>query len=206
MKKKILISIIIIVIAILILFGINYLRNYFILKDIYNKNAGYLDSLNNFYYKKIINSDDIQETEIYYKDGIYLDNSYKNNQKKSFIWKNINTDEFFGGEYLEDGTFKEFSKEEFNEYNPKYTDNYAKVLFDETENLNNVIKANIFRFIPTDENCYIINTQGFQKKVDKETGTVKAISVISENETTMETSIILEINTVTEQDVIKPSI
>lgn len=132
MKKKILISILAILLLIVILFSLNYLRNYFILKDIYNKNNGYLNNANNFYYKETIHffaTNDIQECEVWYKDGIHLSIFSQNNQKSSLIWENTNTGDFFGGEYLENNSFQEFSKEQFEGYNPKETNTFSKILF-----------------------------------------------------------------------------
>lgn len=209
MKKKILKIFAIILLILLVLFALNCLRNYTIIKDIYTKNNGYLNNLSNFHNKTIIKfleNNITQEHELWYKDGIYLSTTTQNNEKKSFIWENINTKEFFGGEYLEDGTFQEFSKEQFEEFNPKETDTYLKILFDSSETFAGVFKANIFRFIISEGNCYIINTPYFQKNVNKNSGLIESIRNVKKNTRYTETTVIFEENVVTDENITKPSI
>lgn len=75
MKKvwKILIAILAILV---ILFLVNLIRNYTILKGIYSTNEKIIENHSNYYFKKSIFSEDLKEVELvvedYHKDNLYL--------------------------------------------------------------------------------------------------------------------------------------
>lgn len=208
MKKKILKIFLTILILVLILFAVNYFRNYLILKNIYNKTNGYLDNINNFYYKetKYISNSSIQDHEYWYKNGIYLAKFSQNGKILSLIWGNLNTNESWGGEYLEDNTFQESPENTWKEFNPKTQDTYSKVLFDELDTFKDVVKSNMFRFIPCINNCYIINTPNFQKNINIDSGLVKNCNSIFKSAQNYETTSFLIENIVTDKDVVKPAL
>lgn len=88
----------IIAVVLLILVIISISRNLFIFKSIYDVNSKLIDTLGeNYCYTKttIVNGNDelSSRKELFYKDGIYLENVYLNNEKINIYYFNTNTDD-----------------------------------------------------------------------------------------------------------------
>lgn len=205
MKNKILKTSLIILVVLLILFGLNFFRNYKILKEIYNETDGFLENATNLYTKVIhkIGDNYIQEYEILYKDGKYNYKFSQNGKMLTLMWGNLNTQEFIEYELADDGTYQK--REPVFSENPNLEDGDFKLLFEEAT-FEEAIKSNIFRYINTINDCYVINLRGDRKIVNKDTGfVVHTVSMLKELQIYQYSSYMLE-GIVKDEDVEKPNL
>ncbi len=191
--------------VLLILFGLNFFRNYKILKEIYNETDGFLENATNLYTKVIhkIGDNYIQEYEILYKDGKYNYKFSQNGKMLTLMWGNLNTQEFIEYELADDGTYQK--REPVFSENPNLEDGDFKLLFEEAT-FEEAIKSNIFRYINTINDCYVINLRRDRKIVNKDTGfVVHTVSMLKELQIYQYSSYMLE-GIVKDEDVEKPNL
>ena len=170
MKKKILTVIIAILIAIILLFLGNLLRNYIILKGICNSTNEFKNSRQGYHfvssnYNSIVGT--IRE-DVYFYDGEYFDITYLNNELYSMCWYDSNTKEGISTDkYLEETDEVPKSDTSFLE---NYADNFL-ITSGESNNIaiSQLLKNNLFRFINSKDGNYIINYNGTTSYVNKKT-------------------------------------
>lgn len=194
MKKNI--KILCIIIAILfLLFILNTVKNYFFINNLISTSKEYLKSLNNYYalqeYSTTINSNKFYaKIEQYYKDGVYLDKIYQNNELTNINWINTITGE---KHYFDIAN----SKENF----PIDDDNYS-ILFN-LEDLK--LSQYFFNLLIFKDNPYYIslgnNTYIYY---NKNTKICEKYEVISDLPVTLTYSI--KKNCVTDADIKKPEL
>lgn len=198
--KKVLKYVIIILIIILVIFAINLARNYFILKDIYEKNENYLENCNNFYYSedRTLSDGITTKLEIWYKDNISLIKNYQDEELISIIWQNWETNEILitPEKESEGAPTTPFlnEKETMEEI----------LLFNKRVSFDEVFKANILRIIGKEGNNYIINDDIYQKKVNKDTGMVEEFTTALKQSRFWVEKDKIELNKVTDDDIIRP--
>lgn len=170
MKKKVLTVIIAILIAIVLLFLGNLLRNYIILKGICDSNNEFKNSRQGYHfvssnYNSIVGT--IRE-DVYFYDGEYFDITYLNNELYSMCWYDSNTKEGISTDkYLEETDEVPKSDTSFLE---NYADNFL-ITSGESNNIaiSQLLKNNLFRFINSKDGNYIINYNGTTSYVNKNT-------------------------------------
>lgn len=205
--KKILHWIIIFFIVIVFLFFINGIRNFIILKRIYNLNKNFVPATN-YSIRYEANSPFFGKTKInyYFKDNIYffkeiITINQTNKEYDSFIWHNLETDEFIALTSDENG--KLVNDENQEKTNISMLDGY--ILFGEDYSLdfNRLFIINMFNIIQIKDNCYEIKVDNndFQKDyINKETGLLQKIITKDNVVITM----LYEQNNVTLEDISKP--
>lgn len=189
---------------VLVLFIINFFRNYFILKNIYEIGNSF-DPGPNFHINKIseMKISDIEEiVDFYYKDGKYLNIEEHKNIDTGISDKNIS-----------------FYDEKINEYYKVIIDENGNIITNETENQINksnyieqiiycnsynfgyLLKKHIFKIIREDENCYVFSSEkDTDIYVNKKTGLMERL--ISEK-LGYDVKFTFEENTVKDEDINK---
>lgn len=201
-KKKLFLLIFLIILLFFIYFNI---KNFIILKDIYNKNL--LLDFNNFYYEELNTSTDFSNTiKVYAKDNIYLSCIHSTFQKENDFyeiqWTNSTTNESI--------IFNK-SKETNNEWKQSSTkitiDNYKSLVstsYITNSSFINVFISNLFNNIKLDENnTYLIKVNGYDCYLDNSTYQCKKIVSKKYNNTYIEMS--LQENIITE-NIIEPTL
>ncbi len=181
--KKFLKFIVILVIIFIAFFIINFCRNYFILKNIYNLGMEF-ETNNNYSIQEKINTTNVNQViNYYYMDGRYL---YIEEQDKNYnrvIFHNIDTKEYIELTANENGELtpadNQIQKDESN-----FIDNF---IYYKNSNFSDLLKKNIFKIIKEDNENYIINLSNQYEYVDKANGLLKKIISVKNN-------IILEVN------------
>lgn len=209
-KKIVLICIAVICIAFFIL----NIKNYILIKKIYNENANI--EPNDFYYKEILKKDNIENVEeVFCKNNIYLIKANykysKNGDEKIFQcieWLDFTTKDFKIFEKNEDSKYewREATQiSDFDIYNPKDVI-YDLFFISKNYNLKDLVIANLFNNIKLDdENFYIIKIDGFDCYVDKDTYLCKKIISNNENKEMEYTSgsVVEEISKIRIEDLTK---
>lgn len=193
--KKVFKGIIILAIIAIILFVTNYIRNNIIINEIFevqnNMNLG-----SNYYIKTSVDSQmENSYSELYVKDDIYVEKSYINNKLEKIDWYNKITEEIKRLEEDENGELKAVEVEKIDG-----PESFIEILlpFKEISLKNEVKKLNLFKVIKEIDGCYEI------KIADNEYVLINKDSKVAvkflKNEQ-YEIKVLLEINTVTEDDV-----
>lgn len=168
MKKffKIIFILLVILIA---LFIINFCRNYFILKRIYDLGNNF-KATENYHIQKNINTSFGKEfINYYYKDkkSLYIDEEDGDSRKYNTIgFYNKDTDEYI--EFTSDDN-GQLIKNENPTKNAK-SDFIEDFIYCKSYDFSDLLKKNIFKIIKEDKENYIINLNNQNEYVNKETG------------------------------------
>lgn len=193
--KKVFKGIIILAIIAIILFVINYIRNNIIINEIFETQNN-MDLGSNYYIKTSVDSQmENSYSELYVKDDICVEKSYINDKLEKIDWHNKATDEFKRLQENENGELKAVEVEKIDG-----VESFIEILlpFKEISLKNEVKKLNLFKVIKEIDGCYEI------KIADNEYVLINKDSKVAvkflKNEQ-YEIKVLLEINTVTEDDV-----
>lgn len=168
MKKKFFIVITILI----ILFLINFCRNYFILKKIYNLGSNFETGENYRVQEKINTIYDNTVINYFYLDKNYL--YIEENQNSNYncvIFHNLDTNEYSefiineNGELLLSDNQIQDNKSNFIE----------KFIYYKAYDFSYLLKNHIFRIIKEDSESYIINVNNQDEYIDKQTGLLRKI-------------------------------
>ena len=221
MKKKILLTILAILVILIALFLINLGRNYLILKKIYDSNTDFTSTLSNSYFEQTTDFfNDLNnylptiQTTLYSYNGIYLLKTYDDGISSSTLWYDSNTNEsifFDDNEALQDlydlNSDGSTSVDELgiNLYNTDtlFTGVYSNLLLhnfgDENTVISTILYQNLFTPLIAKNNCYVFKFNELTIYLNKETNLIEKI--INDNATI---SYKVEKNIVTSEDVAKP--
>ena len=171
MRKFIKILFIVIIIFIM-LFIINFCRNYFILKKIYNLGSNFEAGENYRVQEKINTIYDNTVINYFYLDKNYL--YIEENQNSNYncvIFHNLDTNEYSefiineNGELLLSDNQIQDNKSNFIE----------KFIYYKAYDFSYLLKNHIFRIIKEDSESYIINLNNTNEYIDKTTGLLKQV-------------------------------
>ena len=218
MKKKILLTILAILVILIALFLINLGRNYLILKKIYDSNTDFTSTLSNSYFEQTIDFSNeympTAQTILYSYSGTYLLKTYNDNVPYSVLWYDSNTDEsifFDDNEALQDlydlNSDGSTSVDELgiNLYNTDtlFTGVYSNLLLhnfgDENTVISTILYQNLFTPLIAKNNYYVFKFNELTIYLNKETNLIEKI--ITDNATISDK---VEKNIVTREDVAKP--
>ena len=193
MKKiyKILITIITIL---LLLFLINFVRNYFILKIIYNAGNSFNQGDNYKIQEKINTSHSNDTISIYYLNNKYL--YEEKNDKEEYIriiFQNLNNNEY--SEFISNasGTLTPvYVQEQDNK-----SEYIKQFIYCKNYKFSDLLKNNIFKIIKKDNECYIINISNQYEYINKKNGLLTKIKSSINN---IDIEIIFEKNVVDEKN------
>lgn len=179
MKK--IVKIFVVIILVLLIVAIVFIaRNFFILKSIYEVNSNLIDTLGeNYHYveKTMVNGHDelSSKSEIFYKDGIYLNNVYLNNEKINIYYFNTNTDERKYLYVVEDGKFQLGQTNISEAWLKRFSFGMGYPENDVEEFKIQFLKQSFTAYIKTDYNNYIIKlNNGSILTFDKNTKVIKS--------------------------------
>jgi hypothetical protein len=212
--KKVLKILIIILIVLVILLILNAIRNYKILKEVFETEKKFLINNQNFYFELKENLENGEQGYIssksYYKDGILNKISIWNNENSNEItyniyWQSESEKIFYEVEISskDENTKKEYTKSKYNE---KILEDLklrlSTLKISALGNLNLYMKANLFNFIISEDNCYkIAYTNGKNYYVNKDTGLIEKSIYKNSEGTKYISEYKYSENTVTDKDV-----
>lgn len=174
--KKIRKILIVLVIILIVLFLVNLIRNYAILKDIYNSNEELSKEMSNYYFKMTILSEDSEVeavTEIYHKDNLYLKKTDFANDLGIILY-NSDTKEIFRND-PENSTSVADKDLDFSLENIVYLSQLTI-----REDFNQVLLGYLLKPITSDKDNYIIKTFNNKYLVNKETKLISE-SMVNQN-------------------------
>ena len=193
--KKVFKGIIILAIIAIILFVTNYIRNNIIINEIFevqnNMNLG-----SNYYIKTSVDSQmENSYSELYVKDDIYVEKSYINNKLEKIDWYNKITEEIKRLEEDENGELKTVEVEKIDG-----PESFIEILlpFKEISLKNEVKKLNLFKVIKEIDGCYEMKIANNEYVLINKDSKV-AVKFLKNEQ--YEIKVLLEINTVTEDDI-----
>ena len=182
----------IVITILIILFLINFCRNYFILKKIYNLGSKFETTENYRVQEKITTLNNKVVKNYYYMDKKYLYIEETQIQDKNYnyiIFHNLDTDEYSkfvanenGELILTDNQIKD-SKRDFIE----------SFIYYKFYEFSDLLKKSIFKIIKEDSENYIINVNNQDEYIDKQTGLLRKIVSISND---IDVEVIFEKNVV----------
>lgn len=182
----------IVITILIILFLINFCRNYFILKKIYNLGSNFETGENYRVQEKITTLNNKVVKNYYYMDKKYLYIEETQIQDKNYnyiIFHNLGTDEYSkfvanenGELILTDNQIKD-SKRDFIE----------SFIYYKFYEFSDLLKKSIFKIIKEDSENYIINVNNQDEYIDKQTGLLRKIVSISND---IDVEVIFEKNVV----------
>lgn len=168
------------VIIFIILFLINFCRNYLILSKIYDLGSKFETSENYHIQEKTSTSHSKIVINYYYLDRKYLYIEEEQEQDKKYnriIFHNLDTEEYSEFTSNENG---ELILNENSIKNNK--SNFIETfIYYRAYEFSDLLKKNIFKIIKEDSENYIINVYNQDEYIDKETGLLKKITSISNN-------------------------
>ena len=177
MKNKTTKIIFIVLLIIIILIIINLIRNYSIIKEISNSNERFKENIgkiNNFYLLKETKSSSEDgymdvKTEVYYKDGTYLekvDGNVNDEKNITITWYDYNNK---NGIRISNNTEEEISVNDI----PKIS-NLLDIYKISNENIINVLFSK-YLFVPISikENSYVFNDSGTITYINKDNKLIK---------------------------------
>lgn len=214
--KKFLKIIVLIIVILAVLLVINTIRNYTILKKIYNLNKELEASLENWYYECTIdNTNAINRTSksvVYNYGNIYVSKEYANDVLLSTTWINTDTGESLQLIYDSYGNFADYVENDADStsYNTSYQVALLSSLIDgNSENAYaKILMQNLFNPIKKENGCYAFNwnnTINATVYVDSDTGIIRKEKVhngISSNSC----ELVLKNNATLQTEVEKPEI
>lgn len=174
----------------IMLFVINFFRNYFIIKKIYDLGSKFEISENYHVQEKINTSNSKIVINYYYLDKKYL--YIEEEQNKNYnriIFHNLGTEEYSeftaneNGELILTDNQGQNSKSDFIE----------AFIYCKSYKFSELLKKNIFKIIKTDGENYIINMHNQDEYIDKETGLLKQVK---SNKNNIDVEVIFEKNVV----------
>ena len=166
-------------IAIILIFVLFNIKNFFILKKIYDNNEKI--TLNNFYYQELsYNNTFNNQSTIYCKDKKYLLNYCSTTNNTTYyeaIWVDDNTGEFIAYENSNKTNNEWKSKNDYIKYsidNPKSIVSVCHVSYN--NNLIDLIISNLFNNVKTNKDgLYYIKANNYEYYIDKNTYICKKI-------------------------------
>ncbi|MCI8310074.1 MAG: hypothetical protein HFJ45_07965 [Clostridia bacterium] len=170
--KKILRFIMTILILVFVIFIINLVKNYMIIKKIFEKNYEFETSLKSYTYEEI--STDSSETlkkVVVFQDGFYMCKSYINNELKNIKWFDSNTDRI-----VEINENNEIIEELIRDskIDTEFMNFYKNVLItgicketEKAECINKILKENMFNKISEKDNSYVLKFNDMVIYIDK---------------------------------------
>ena len=177
MKSKVAKIILIVLLIIIVLILINLIRNYSIIKEISNSNERFKENIgkiNNFYLLKETKSSSEDgymdvKTEVYYKDGTYLekvDGNVNDEKNITITWYDYNNK---NGIRISNNTEEEISVNDI----PKIS-NLLDIYKISNENIINVLFSK-YLFVPISikENSYVFNDSGTITYINKDNKLIK---------------------------------
>ena len=170
MRNKILEIFSIIIIIIGLLFIINFIRNFIILRNIYNLSKDF-DNSTNYYVE--INTTTLQgnsRIEEYYRDGLTLTKFITNNKIDYIIWHNNKDGEIIYLKKDEDENIVQIDMDKDKMY---FYINSIK--FAQNNSFGDILIKNLFNIIKTDKNAYKIKTESYTEYINKDTGLVEKL-------------------------------
>lgn len=200
MKKKILLTILAILVILIALFLINLGRNYLILKKIYDSNTDFTSTLSNSYFEQTIDfSTEYMpnaQTILYSYSGTYLLKTYNDDVPYSVLWYDSNTDESI---FFDENGYDPNSTATTNLFTGSYQIVLLNSLGDDNTVISTILYQNLFTPLIAKNNCYVFKFNELTIYLNKETNLIKKI--ITDNATI---SYKVEKNIVTSEDVAKP--
>ena len=200
MKKKILLTILAILVILIALFLINLGRNYLILKKIYDSNTDFTSTLSNSYFEQTIDfSTEYMpnaQTILYSYSGTYLLKTYNDDVPYSVLWYDSNTDESI---FFDENGYAPNSTATTNLFTGSYQIVLLNSLGDDNTVISTILYQNLFTPLIAKNNCYVFKFNELTIYLNKETNLIKKI--ITDNATI---SYKVEKNIVTSEDVAKP--
>lgn len=200
MKKKILLTILAILVILIALFLINLSRNYLILKTIYDSNTDFTSTLSNSYFEQTIDfSNEYMPTAqniLYSYNGTYLLKTYNDNVPYSALWYDSNTDESL---FFDENGYDPNSTATTNLFTGSYQIVLLNSLGDDNTVISTILYQNLFTPLIAKNNCYVFKFNELTIYLNKETNLIEKI--ITDNATI---SYKVEKNIVTSEDVAKP--
>lgn len=200
MKKKILLTILAILVILIALFLINLSRNYLILKTIYDSNTDFTSTLSNSYFEQTIDFSNeyipTAQTILYSYNGTYLLKTYNDNVPYSVLWYDSNTDESL---FFDENGYDPNSTATTNLFTGSYQIVLLNSLGDDNTVISTILYQNLFTPLIAKNNCYVFKFNELTIYLNKETNLIEKI--ITDNATI---SYKVEKNIVTSEDVAKP--
>lgn len=200
MKKKILLTILAILVILIALFLINLSRNYLILKTIYDSNTDFTSTLSNSYFEQTIDFSNeympTAQTILYSYNGTYLLKTYNDNVPYSALWYDSNTDESL---FFDENGYDPNSTATTNLFTGSYQIVLLNSLGDDNTVISTILYQNLFTPLIAKNNCYVFKFNELTIYLNKETNLIEKI--ITDNATI---SYKVEKNIVTSEDVAKP--
>lgn len=200
MKKKILLTILAILVILIALFLINLSRNYLILKTIYDSNTDFTSTLSNSYFEQTIDfSTEYMpnaQTILYSYSGTYLLKTYNDDVPYSVLWYDSNTDESL---FFDENGYDPNSTATTNLFTGSYQIVLLNSLGDDNTVISTILYQNLFTPLIAKNNCYVFKFNELTIYLNKETNLIEKI--ITDNATI---SYKVEKNIVTSEDVAKP--
>ena len=200
MKKKILLTILAILVILIALFLINLSRNYLILKTIYDSNTDFTSTLSNSYFEQTIDFSNeympTAQTILYSYNGTYLLKTYNDNVPYSALWYDSNTDESL---FFDENGYDPNSTATTNLFTGSYQIVLLNSLGDDNTVISTILYQNLFTPLIAKNNCYAFKFNELTIYLNKETNLIEKI--ITDNATI---SYKVEKNIVTSEDVAKP--
>lgn len=200
MKKKILLTILAILVILIALFLINLSRNYLILKTIYDSNTDFTSTLSNSYFEQTIDFSNeympTAQTILYSYNGTYLLKTYNDNVPYSALWYDSNTDESL---FFDENGYDPNSTATTNLFTGSYQIVLLNSLGDDNTVISTILYQNLFTPLIAKNNCYVFKFNELTIYLNKETNLIEKI--ITDNATI---SYKVEKNIVTNEDVAKP--
>lgn len=200
MKKKILLTILAILVILIALFLINLSRNYLILKTIYDSNTDFTSTLSNSYFEQTIDFSNeympTAQTILYSYNGTYLLKTYNDNVPYSALWYDSNTDESL---FFDENGYDPNSTTTTNLFTGSYQIVLLNSLGDNNTVISTILYQNLFTPLIAKNNCYVFKFNKLTIYLNKETNLIEKI--ITDNATI---SYKVEKNIVTSEDVAEP--
>ncbi len=200
MKKKILLTILAILVILIALFLINLGRNYLILKKIYDSNTDFTSTLSNSYFEQTIDFSTeympTAQTILYSYSGTYLLKTYNDDVPYSVLWYDSNTDESI---FFDENGYDPNSTATTNLFTGSYQIVLLNSLGDDNTVISTILYQNLFTPLIAKNNCYVFKFNELTIYLNKETNLIEKI--ITDNATI---SYNVEKNIVTSEDVAKP--
>lgn len=192
--KKILKCITILFILFVLMFIINIFRNYIILKNIYELGNNIEIGENYRIKKQSITAMGTSVINYYYRDNKYLYIEDLDNGYNSFIFHNLDTDEYNEFSANENGELIPVNNQQKNDKSNIIEDLIYYKSYDFLE----LLKKNIFKIIKEDNENYILNMSNQDEYISKSNG---LLTKIKSEENNIDIEIIFEKNAVDEKTI-----
>lgn len=205
--KKLLLCFTFLLILVFGIFAINYIRNFIIIKKIFNLGSSFVFS-NNYKIEEKIRTP-VSETKIffYYKDGSYLyeSNIFLNNEEESnIVWYNEQDENFISLTKDENGNLIENSTLNNSDNFLKFFNLESYIFGRQFNSYFQIINKNIFYRITMEDDCYKVKSPTNSSEyfyINRETGLIQKLI---NSDTYLEFT--YKMDCVKERDLIKPII